>query len=273
MQCIGFLRLGAARLLAFLITGVIGVVTLGLGLPYRIMIDSWTARFWPNPFGYVPAVWAWVLDRVCFRGILGGTVEIRGTVPPLADGEQMVFFLNHPPNDALTTTIRFASTLAGRVCAVAKREHAWNLVGWAAWTIRAIIFINRANAAAAFASIRRGIRSLGKGKTVMVIFPDTRRATPERIANDRRLFRTRIPRIDEWLTHTLVPRPGGLYEVLRATPGPLRIVNGTITTTMSPPRITIDAREVTNSIPMIPSDLRRWLTTEWERKNAVLRSS
>lgn len=257
-----------------------GVAVFG-GIPYGLCVDPLLGRWVPNPFAWIPRVWAAFVTHVCMRGILGVRVVIRGTVAPARTRELVLCVGNHPSVLGMPI-IGWVITryLAARIVAVGKCEHAWNpFIGWPLMIARAVILINRSDRAAAREAIRDGLRQLAGAARALIIFPDMRRPTPARIAADRTKFADRIPNIHAWLLHTLVPRTGGLMEILQSVHRSVRIIHVTGAFDVEEfgigdaPRVigrTYYVDMVEHSDPPLPTDdaaLAHALNAIWEEKN------
>lgn len=262
------------------LAGAAGVAVF-VGIPYGLCVDSLLGRWVPNPFAWIPRVWAAFVTHVCVRGILGVRVVVRGTVAPARARELVLCIGNHPSALGMPV-IGWVITryLAPRVVAIGKREHAWNpFIGWTLIIARAVILIDRSDRAAARAAIRDGLRRLANAARVLIIFPDMRRPTLARIAADCEKFADRIPNIRTWLRHTLVPRAGGLTEILQSVHRSVRIIHVTGAFDVEEfgigdvPRVigrTYYVDVVEHSDPPLPTDdaaLARALNALWEAKN------
>lgn len=276
-----YCRAWAAMGVAWGATASAAGVAVFVGIPYGLCVDSFIGRWVPNPFAWIPFVWAAFVTHVCARGILGVRVVVRGTVAPAHRRELVLCIGNHP--SALGMPIVgwvITRYLAARIVAVGKREHVWNpFIGWPLMIARAVILINRRDRAAARASIRNGLRQLGDAARALIIFPDMRRPTPARIAADCAKFADRIPNIRAWLRYTLVPRTGGLAEILQSVHQSVRIIHVTGAFDVEEFGVTDASRVigrtyyvdvVEQSDPPLPTDdaaLACALNVLWEEKN------
>lgn len=225
------IRAVAAVVAGLVITTTVGLSTLVLSIVYRLLIDWWA--WWKNPLEKAPKYWSWIMDEFCTRWLLGINVKIEGTIPLIKKEEIVVCIANHPSTIALSVFIRFLTqAITDRLVAIAKSAHLWNpAIGLALRLIRGGIFINRDTPEAAFASIRRGVRRLPKPPFTFFILPDQHRHRPASIEKDRAQFAGRIPDLDTLLEELLVPRHGGLLEMLKGLDRlekPFRVINVTV---------------------------------------------
>ncbi|MFH1098809.1 MAG: 1-acyl-sn-glycerol-3-phosphate acyltransferase [Candidatus Uhrbacteria bacterium] len=252
------------------------VVVVG-GIPYALCADPFIGRWIPNPFAWIPKWYSAFVTRLCYRWILGVriVVSIRGSVR----GRRLCIG-NHPTALAMPVVWWVITRyIAPHVVTVGKREHAWNpFIGWPLIILRALILIDRRDHASALRSIRDGLRRTARAVYALVIFPDMRRPTPERILADREKFADRIPRLRAWLRYSLVPRIGGLAEILEHTDPPLPVVHltqafdveeyGVFNVVRIVNRtIYVDIEEAMVPLPRDRFALANVLNAEWEKKH------
>ncbi|MBI4133254.1 1-acyl-sn-glycerol-3-phosphate acyltransferase [Candidatus Uhrbacteria bacterium] len=281
------LRVLAAVAVGIAITVAIGFFTFIVGLPYRLLIHPWLRQWTKNPLTAMPRLWGTTIHCVCLEGMLGIRTELAVRINrPIGPDELVVCIANHPPSIGLASFFWAVLTrILPRIVAVAKREHLTNVAfgpffGWPLWAIHGGIFIDRTNAASACESLRNGIRRLASGSLIM-IFPDMRRPTAARIEADRERFAGRVDGIEHF-TRTLVPRSGGLLEILQALDRPVRVMN--ITNAFSGESehlldaahicghtLHIEIEELEEPLPRDQAALQAWLNQEWWRKNAQIK--
>ncbi len=264
-------RAFAAVLLAILITGVF---SMGGSLLAFI--------FGRTLFGNIFFWWACLMKRFVYDELFRTTIKIEATVRPLDPDETALVIANHPSISGAPLIAWFVTTyLTSRLCVVAKREHLWNPVGWILWATGAGIFVKRDDPEQSVVAIRRAFENGQHAQSAIILFPDMRRPSPERIAKDIKRFAGRIPFVERWLTHTLVPRGGGLHTVLQSFAGRrLRIINMTEAFNVKEyglwdVRALLQAtfhfrvEDVTSVIPVLcdRASLNAWLNGEWIRKN------
>lgn len=273
-------RAAAALALAWGATASAAGVAVCGGIPYALCVDPFVGRWVANPFERIPQWWSAFVTHVCVRGVLGVRVVVRGAVAPARAHELVLCVGNHPTSLALPV-VGWVITrrIAPRVVAVGKREHRWNpFFGWPLIITRAVILIDRSDRVAAMASIRAGLRRIADAARTILIFPDAHRPTPARIAADRERFADRIPNVRAWLRHTLVPRVGGLSEVLQQLHRSIRVVHVTAAFDVSESgvgdaarvigrTVYVDVEEAVERLPTEPHALARALNRIWEEKN------
>jgi 1-acyl-sn-glycerol-3-phosphate acyltransferase len=269
-----------AAFLGLLLVAVQGTLTLILAIPYRLLIDWWAHRLWKNPLRYSIKLAAWIITEILIKRLLKVTIELHGVKPIIPEGEIVIVIGNHPTSMALAPFYWFVTTyVRSMITTVAKAEHLMNpALGMPVWFIDAGIFINRGNRQRARRTISRAIRKGKLANNCIVIFPDTRRPTPERIQADFDKFKGTIPDLQQWLNHTRVPRSGGLFQLLQSLNQRVTVVN--ITTSFS--RIDYGLKDVARqyqgllnlnceviSIPhtITEAELRKHLNMLWRVKN------
>ena len=274
-------RAGGAMLVALGATVVAASVAIVTSILYALCLNPLSGHRIPNPFVRIPKWWSAFLVRVCYRRILGVRIVVYGTVAPAREGETILVVGNHPSSLGLPL-IGWAVThyLASHMVAIGKRQQAWNpFIGWPLIVLRSVILVDQSNREAARASIRIGLRTLAHTARVLLILPDTHRPTRERIASDRQRFMDRIPGIGTWLRYTLVPRTGGLSEILVGVDRAMRVVHMTSAFDVEEGSIFDAARIVGRTysidleehhgepLPRVPTVLEMTLNDLWERKN------
>ncbi len=250
---------------------------------YQILFDWWICRWTKNPFTLAPKLWAALLDTIVFRWLVAVRVALEGSIEPLREGEIVLWIGNHPSTMATASVARAILALTPRAVFVAKHD----LNPFMKWPVKAIsngaIFINREDPESWRNVLKHEPGNTTVDRRGLVLFPDTHRATPKRIARELEKFSDTIPGLGEWLTHTLIPRSGGLFTVLQGLEGrALRILNLTGGYSVAEwgvrdapdicdATLRIRIEDVTTEIPRNDEDkLRTWLLEEWKKKNQLL---
>lgn len=287
VQAIVRLRAIGALMLGLCITTTTALGLVVTGVPYRLLVGWWAARWFQNPLRLVPTCWARIMEVLCSRWLMRIQVHTSGTLPTYSSTDRVLCLANHPPGKAIPSFFRLiTSGILPRVAAIGKQEHLWNPIGWAMWAIQAGILINRKNRTSAIDSIRRGLADVFTPGTCLVLFPDMRRPMAKRIASDRKKFKASVPGVAEWLHYTMVPRSGGLAEilkVLREVEGAVRIVDVTLTFNVDDggagdmsrifgATLYLHVEEIPTPLPHEPALLQDWLNSRWKWKNEWIRA-
>lgn len=294
-------------------TAVIGGFTFVAGVLVRML-----ARF-IRPMRRVqmwlelmPMRWARSLERVIYQRIMGMSLAIDGleAVRNAREDAITIVIANHP---STTTLVRFAAFvtqwIAPRPVFVAKFGHLVHplyapVFGWAIWAIRAAIFVRRWQWMRRFSkrflparwasraetwmredtrrSIRNGIRNIVTPGSCVILFPDQHRPTTKRLAADRKRFGVCYPGTNTPIKYALVPRSGGLLEILNAIDGHVRVIDITNALSVADDGVaktgskhvgaiyTINVDVITEPIPREPKKLQAWLNNRWSRKHWII---
>ncbi len=213
-----------ALILGFVLTTFFGL--LGCVLAFVLGLPAYYLG-WNNPARRIMAVWSFLVDEICVKRILGARVLIGGEaltgggVIPVKDDEVVVCVANHPSTLLIPTFTRFVTEyICKDIVAIGKREHLRNPVtGWFMKLAGTGILVDRDSNDATGAVIKDNLKKLLRTPLAIVIFPDMRRPSPERIAADRQKFVAKVPDINEWLHHTMMPRSGALYSLIQGLKG------------------------------------------------------
>ncbi|MDP3985652.1 MAG: hypothetical protein Q8P82_02705 [bacterium] len=271
-------RILVAGLFGFGGTVLIGFFTLITATLYHLLIGWWAPKRWYNPAEHMPHLWAHFLTEVGIRRIAGINIKVSGFVSVASENELVLCMANHPADIPLVALVDLiTSRIHWHFISVVKREHMRNpFFGRALRQIGGAIPIDRGNATAAFGQIKEDMARI-RAPAVLLILPDRRRPTPERISEDIIKYIGRIPGIERWLKHTLVPASGGLRTILLEQPN-IRIVNATVGFVPSAPSglgrfakgtIHIELR-TEHGLPKEEAALQTWLLEEWQRKHQLI---
>ncbi len=277
---IKILRAIAALFMGVVFTIALGLVACLLGLIFKIPCAIFKC---PNPANRVINLWSFLVEKTCVQGLLSVKTMIRNKIKCAMDDEVIVCIGNHPSTLGIATFTYFVCLyLGGNILAIAKREHIFNpFIGWPLWFSDSAIFVNRGDSTESKASVGRGIAGLLRVPSTIIIFPDMRRPSGVRIAEDRENFNTKICDVRDWLNYTLVPRSGGLFNLLEDLNGKkVRVVNVTMACDCDDDsvlklfgifgaRFCVFAEEV-NIGGLDRESLNKWLNYEWRRKNEVI---
>lgn len=283
-----YLRGFSALSLAGLIT-----VTLGLFGSLAVLPLGFLSYFvgCVNPAKRVLSLWAFLIEEICAKRILGmhvgthviGSKELgyEEKLKPLEDDEIAICFGNHPSTLLMPSFINFVSRhISKNIVALGKKEHLRNpffgaFVKWSG----TCLFVDQNSNEETSIAIKRDLYSLIKTPMAIIIFPDSHRPNKELIGADIRHFSLKISDLPEWLLYTLVPRSGAMFTLLNELRGrKLRFIDLTTicskeddsifkTSGLVGASVTIQAREVSDIPQENRQALNSWLNADWKKKN------
>lgn len=277
MNAFRFLRASIGIALGVMTFGVValGVLLLALVGKLGVVPRSWLDQ--------APRYGCAIVSLVP-RHVLGIRVNVNvANVAPIMPGEQIVVIANHP---SLVAVPLFAWCLGNmlnrKIAFVAKHEFRNNpFVGWPLRLLRAGIFIEREDRHAALKRLDRDVPNAFASGAAIMILPDQSRPTRAKIVRDRTKFMNEVPAIFAF-TETLVPRIGGVRQVLANTDEPVRVIDVTAgfnrrdfgardAVNLIGATYTFEAEDVAGGLPHDAHHLRLAVTERWVAKNERLR--
>lgn len=228
---------------------------------------------------------AFLIETVCVRFLLCMNVTVNKNIRKAKDDEIVVCIGNHPSTLMTPVFIRFVTRYICRdILAVAKKEPFFTIRNPITEIFLRLtnsgIFVDRSSGENSSKAVRSGVAKFLRTPSVILIFPDMRRPSKERIEGDYIKFGKKMPNIKDWLHHTMIPRGGALYTLLNElshTGKKIRVVNITTACSRSDDNILkisglfgscvrIEAEEV--NIPYgSREELNEWLNSDWRWKN------
>jgi hypothetical protein len=259
----------------------------------------------------IPKRWSAALKERVYQGIMGVTAEVNGLdrLRPARSGEVTIVIANHPATTAAALFCWLVTRhLAPRPVFTAKFAHLTiplyaPFFGWAMWATRTGLFIRRFGNSPLIRALRFILpratyeriqawcredtrRSIRSGASILtpgsclVLFPDQHRPNAKRIKKDREKFGDTFPGTTTPITHTLVPRSGGLAEFLSAIDAPVRIIDVTNAMSTHDNGMVEAGRQVGSTWYVDATDveppsrdetaLRAWLNDRWARKHRLI---
>lgn len=256
---------GALFLVCGFLASAVSVLSLRLAQPIINHAPKWAGK---------------LLVAVVYRLILGMKIVREGEKIP-HDGRPTIIIGNHPVLLLIMIFVAYVQDITGTpFMIVAKWEHLYKpWLGWPLWFARLGIFIKRAQRADALAVLRRQWAAALRRAMGLLIFVDQSRPTAEKIADDHKKYRDGVPNIEDF-QFTLLPRKGGIGQLLDEAPSNVRVID--ITSECSVPAtrwqdvyrlagsaFLIHVEDVTHQIPRDPTAREAWLVERWRWKNAV----
>ncbi len=296
------------------LTAIFGLSALVLGLIARTLVFLFGTPFqgFQRWVELMPKRWGRALYRITYQRFMKNSVEVTGLEGLRASSrdEVTVVIGNHCATTAAPLLVWFVTdAIAARPVFLAKFGHLIHPIyalffGWAIWAVHAAVFIRRWNTGipflrrllpvAVFArveawlredtrrSIREGLAQVVTPGACLVIFPDQHRPNSKRLTKDRDRYGIFYPGTRILITHTLVPRSGGLSEILRALEGKrVRVIDLTNAFGTHDDGVaqsgrqfgatySIDVVEISDEIPKDEAALRAWLIERWCRKHFLI---
>ncbi|KKW28880.1 MAG: hypothetical protein UY72_C0059G0007 [Candidatus Uhrbacteria bacterium GW2011_GWD2_52_7] len=215
-------------------------------------------------------------------GLMGMKTKVDARLRPFRHDERIVVIANHP---SLAAAPLFAGILGDllkrELVFVGKKEHLRNpFVGWPLKLLDAAIFIDRSDGEAAINELMRELPRYFARGAVVVMLPDQYRLTQEKLLADQHKFREHG--IDTHLfEHTLVPRTGGLRQILLAAGANARVIDVTAGCScrefgnddipkMPGSTYHFHAEDVPHGLPTDKHELGLRLVRRWVTKNRLL---
>lgn len=278
MSFIRLLRVGVAVAVGLVVFGATALGILTLAALGRL--------------GLVPHAWLDQAPRhgcavVCLvpRFVLGVRIAVdTSRVAPIAPDEQIVVIANHPSFVGITIFAWLLGAMLDRsITFVGKHEFRNNpFVGWPLRLLNAGIFIHREDRNAALTRLSSDVPDAFASGAAIMILPDQSRPTRAKIIRDRAKFVHDIQAIFAF-TETLVPRVGGLRQILASAKGKVRVIDVTAGFNRNDFGIsdvlglvgatyTFSAEDITGELPRDAHELRDVITRRWITKNERLRN-
>jgi len=170
---------------------------------------------------FIPHMWGRFSYAVAYRMLLKTRSQVfNGNIEPLKTNDVLIVISNHPSTLEIVPWLNAMYTICPtRILALGKKELTSNpFVGSALAAIDGIIYIDRTSAQETEKKIQEqlAVSCSYEEPITIIIFPDSKRASPARMLEDVRKFKDKIPRLSAWLFHTTVPRAGALTALLNA---------------------------------------------------------
>ena len=248
-----------------LLASIVSVLSLRLAQPLINHAPKWAGK---------------LLVAVVYRHILGMKIIREGVEVP-RDGRPTIVIGNHPVIILTMIFVAYVEDIIGApFMVVSKWEHLYNpFIGWPLWFTRLGVFIKRAQRSDALAVLRRQWANALRRAMGLLIFVDQSRPTAEKIADDHKKYRDSVPNIDDF-QFTLLPRKGGIGQLLDEAPPNVRVIDITSECSVSAMRwqnvfrlagsaFLIHVEDVTDQIPQDPTARETWLIERWRWKNTV----
>lgn len=244
------------------------------------LVDILSLRLAQPLINHAPKWAGKLLVAVVYRLILGMRIVLEGALIP-HDGRPTIVIGNHPVLLLIMVFTAYVQDIIGApFMVVAKWEHLYNpLIGWPLWFTRLGVFIKRAQRADALAVLRRQWAAALRRAMGLLIFVDQSRPTAKKIKEDHEKYRDVVPNIEDF-QFTLVPRKGGIGQLLDGAPPNVRVIDITSECSVSAMRwrdilhlagsvFLIHVEDVTDQIPEDPVAREKWLVERWRWKNTV----
>ncbi len=236
-----------------------------------------------NPARHFIQKWAYFIDELCIKKILGVKFTIEGNVTRAADDEIIICIANHPSSLLTPSFIRhITEKISGNLTAVSKREMGENpFIRLFLWITGTGILIDRSSNIQTGKALKAGVEKNVYPSCLILFYPDMHRPCRKLIEEDRQKFSKKVPNVERWLKYTCMPRSGGLFTLLNELKGKnVGVVNLTIACSvddeylyMAPSLVGsdvyIDIQET--KVPYESREkLNDWLNKEWEQKNCKI---
>ncbi len=259
-----------------LITTIMSIVIGGVAFVGRLLLGR---RNRTNLLNYTAAAWSHLIEWIVYRDMLRVTTTVDAAIAPVDRYDVVIWMGNHPSTLATIPLTRVITDYTPRIIPVAKQNINWILY-WVLKQTETAIFIDRENPASWPRILAHEVAKFSHDAPAFLIFPDTHRATPEGIEDDVRKFEQVIPDISTWLTHTRLPKSGGLWTMLSSL-HQHRVRLLTFTAAFNVPEwspmhapllcdATLHVRIEEIPMELVPRDcasFQAWLNAEWGRKN------
>lgn len=192
-------------------------IALGIGVLITLSVSAFTilSTFTPFPFERGPWLWAMLSRYVSHGGIGGIQFKVHGEVPNFRDDEMVLIYANHQTTAGLSELIYFVTTQLHRNPVYVVKS---DLYPWIRWPINRLglaIIIDREDGEGAKKAIREALPSLIKEKRAILIFPDGSRWTFNKAIAQKARY-SKVHGVNEITQDTLMPKPGGLLQILEA---------------------------------------------------------
>ncbi len=223
-----------------------------------------------------------VVSVLGHKGLMRMKLPVVAPIRPSRPDEPTIVIANHPSFAAAPLFGWLLGQLLDReMVFIGKREHMRNpFIGWPIKLLDCGIFIDRNNRKDALEHIKHELPQMFARGAVAVIFPDQSRPTDEKIRADRLEFLAHNVNTEPFV-HTLVPRIGGLRQILAVAGNGARVIDVTAgcdcrelgerdMPLMFRRTYHFHVQEVPHGLPNDPERLKTRLVNRWAAKQRLL---